>query len=998
MIQVKQGNELQGWSVYILRCRGGSLYTGIAKDVPARVRQHNAGRGAAYTRTRLPVQLLYREDRLTRSEALVREAEIKRLPRARKEEIILGRDWEMNDKKKTKEQLLQELEALRRRVADFEKLETRDRQLPEPLADRELTIQNIINNFLSAMIYQVIRKDDGTRVFTYLSDTVRQFYGITPEEGLADAQLIYDQVWEEDRMRVFREEEEANRTRTPFRSEVRMMDPGGGMRWSLFVSHPRLLADGSVCWDGIEFDITERKKAEEALRESEEKFSKIFRTIPDAVAIARSSDGVYVDVNEGYSNVSGYSREELIGRSALPGDLDLWLCPEDREPFVTALRQTGQALGFEFRFRRKDGAIRNGLLSARVLDIHGEMCHVAIISDITARKQAEEALRSSEEKFSRIFKTIPDPVCIIRLADGIFLDVNESFVRVSGYPKEEILGRPYYSANPGLRIQRQDRARVLKALRQTGEVHGIDALFRGRGGKEIYGLISARTLEINGEACMVGIVNDITEQKRAEEAMLRTQKQLQLILNTVPALMWQKDREGRYVAVNKAVCRQLGLAEEDILGRTAHELFPADMADLYVCADRRIRESGRAELGRIEPHQKTTGELGWSHVDRLVYHDHQGKVAGTLGYALDITERKGIEEKLSRSEEKFRTIFENNSSAMALIEPDSTFSMVNDAFCHITGFTKEEVIGMSWRQMIPPEDLGRMEEYNRRRFVNPQEVPAKYEFTFYRKSGEIRNGLISASLIPSNRQLIVSVNDITELKQAEKDLKKSREMLRALSAHLHSVREEERANISREIHDDLGQLLTGLKIDLSWLLRHPLPSASELREKVETMSQLIDQTVQTVRRISTELRPRILDDFGLVAALDWQAEEFTKKTGITCLFRSTGQQLDAHPDWAITIFRIFQEALTNVVRHSGASQVEAVLKKNAQGLVLTIRDNGRGISVEEPGQSNSLGLVGMRERALIVGGTIEIRGKKGKGTTVILRLPVSAQEPARPSD
>ena len=231
--------------------------------------------------------------------------------------------------------------------------------------------------------------------------------------------------------------------------------------------------------------------------------------------------------------------------------------------------------------------------------------------------------------------------------------------------------------------------------------------------------------------------------------------------------------------------------------------------------------------------------------------------------------------------------------------------------------------------------------------------------------------------------------DITDRKQAEEELKKSKDRLRALSARIQSVREEERADISREIHDDLGQRLTGLKMDLGWILRHLPPDLTELKKKAQEMGQMINQTVGTVRRISTELHPRILDDFGLLAALEWQAKEFTNKTGITCLFRSTGRKLDLKPDLSIAVFRIFQETLTNVVRHSQATKVEASLKKDAKGLVLTIRDNGRGISDEEIAQSNSLGLVGMRERALIFGGTVEIKGRKGKGTTVTLRLPIT---------
>ena len=603
-------------------------------------------------------------------------------------------------------------------------------------------------------------------------------------------------------------------------------------------------------------------------------------------------------------------------------------------------------------------------------------------------KRESTILRPAESSFPKIFKTSPNPITIIRLSDGIFLDVNESyFTRVTGYPRAGNCWSAVLSGHPDIWIHRKDRVRVVAALKKTGEVHGVEALFRGKGGKTIYGLISARALEINGESCVVGIVNDITEQKRVEEALRQTQKQLKIIFDTVPALIWQKGLDEKYVTVNKAYGHTFGLSEGDVTGKTDQDLFPAEIAARFVAGDRKVLSTGISELGIEEQIQKGSGERGWNLTNRMVYYDEEGRVAGTIGFALDITERKQAEMALRDSEERHRIIIQTAMDGFWMVDLGGRLLEVNEAYCRMSGYSYQELLAMNIADLDANETKNEITAHIRQ--IRSQ-GESRFETRHRRKDRSIFDVEVSSKYRPTyGGGFEIFLRDITDRKQSEIALKKSKDRLRALSAHIQSVREEERANIAREIHDDLGQILTGLKMDLSWILRHTDPNQSELKEKAQAMGQLIDQTVKTVRRISTELRPRILDDFGLVAALEWQAEEFTKKTGITCSFRSTSQGLELKPDLSIAVFRIFQEALTNVVRHSGATKVEASLKKDAQDLLLTIRDNGRGISDVAIAQSNSLGLVGMRERALILGGTIEIKGKKGKGTSVILRLPVS---------
>jgi PAS domain S-box-containing protein len=229
--------------------------------------------------------------------------------------------------------------------------------------------------------------------------------------------------------------------------------------------------------------------------------------------------------------------------------------------------------------------------------------------------------------------------------------------------------------------------------------------------------------------------------------------------------------------------------------------------------------------------------------------------------------------------------------------------------------------------------------------------------------------------------------DITDRVKAENELLKRTAEIQNLTAHLERIREEERTRIAREIHDELGQQLTGLKMDVSWIMRKILPEDKPIHEKLSTMISLIDETVKTVRRISSELRPGILDDLGLIPALEWQGQEFEKRTGIKSLFYT--QLIDFKPERELStnIFRVYQEALTNIARHAQATLVETSLEEKNGYVMLAIKDNGIGFAMEEAKTKNSLGLIGMRERALMFQGEITIESKKEKGTTVTLKVP-----------
>jgi signal transduction histidine kinase len=231
--------------------------------------------------------------------------------------------------------------------------------------------------------------------------------------------------------------------------------------------------------------------------------------------------------------------------------------------------------------------------------------------------------------------------------------------------------------------------------------------------------------------------------------------------------------------------------------------------------------------------------------------------------------------------------------------------------------------------------------------------------------------------------------EIADRKRTEDEFRRSTDQLRELSARLQSVREEERTHIARVIHDELGQTLTGLKMDVAWLQRHLDRQQPALLEKTQAMSDLIDTTIQTVRRISSELRPGILDDLGLVATIEWQLQEFQTRSGIQGKLISAPEETTLDADGATAAFRIFQEILTNVARHAQATQVEVTLEESASFLTLQVQDNGRGMTESEIHSPKSIGLLGMQERARLRTGEVQFQATPGKGTTVTVRLPLS---------
>ncbi len=273
----------------------------------------------------------------------------------------------------------------------------------------------------------------------------------------------------------------------------------------------------------------------------------------------------------------------------------------------------------------------------------------------------------------------------------------------------------------------------------------------------------------------------------------------------------------------------------------------------------------------------------------------------------------------------------------------------------------------------------------------------RLETQVHPRAGAPFHAAITSSVIRDAKEkqtgLRLLIRDITDAKQREDELSNSQNELRALAARLQEIREEERNHLARELHDEFGAALTALKLDLAWLKGHIAWAVPEIHERIDAMSKLIDITTQSVSRTATMLRPPLLDDFGLLAAIEWQAHDFQDRSGIEC--HLTAEEVELPADRATALFRIFQESLTNVARHAEATKVEISLTKKDGDIFFTMRDDGKGIPQEKLSSPASLGLLGMRERAYTFGGDLQIESGEGGGTTIGVRIPILREQKAQ---
>jgi two-component system sensor histidine kinase UhpB len=379
--------------------------------------------------------------------------------------------------------------------------------------------------------------------------------------------------------------------------------------------------------------------------------------------------------------------------------------------------------------------------------------------------------------------------------------------------------------------------------------------------------------------------------------------------------------------------------------------------------------------------------------DEGPFSEEERDLIESIGQLLgDFLERRMTADALRRTNAMLETLFASTNYKMAFLDNDFRYIRVNDSYARSWGHQASDYVGRSHLEFFPGDEeifrevLRTLTPYtaaDKVREVSGEDgnpSPSYWDWELFPMSGEGMAGLV------------LILVDRTRRHRARKELESSREELRKLASHLQELREEERKIISREIHDELGGLLTALKMEISLVGKGDSPLSGACLDSYDSALGLVDQSISMVQRITANLRPRILDDFGLVPAMEWHMKDFQKRSGITCTLKAGGRNLIMEKDRAAAIFRIFQEALTNVARHSKATSVNISLRTWGGKLHMRVADNGVGIQESQVIAPSSYGIMGIRERAQSLGGQVSIHGAKGKGTTLELKIPLPGEE------
>jgi PAS domain S-box-containing protein len=603
------------------------------------------------------------------------------------------------------------------------------------------------------------------------------------------------------------------------------------------------------------------------------------------------------------------------------------------------------------------------------------------IDKLKIRKEkvaAEEALKKSELQYRILFEEASDGIVI---ADkfGYIIDVNARACKITAYEPNELL-----------KLKIKDiffEEDLVNASMQFADLPEEKASLSERKIKTKEGLI----IDVEVSAKMLpderfqAFVRDISDRKKMEAELKRSEVRFRALIENNDEAILLRDENFSITYSSPASQRILGYDDNEALEKDFDITIHLDDREKIQNAKKELlKKPGITIPVTFRKKHKAGHYIQLEGVMTNMLHNQN--VNGIVSNFRDVTERKKFEDQQAL----FVSIVNSSEDAIISKSLDGNITTWNKAAEKLFGYSSNEAIGKHVSMLIPSDRLNEEPEISEK--IKKGESVEHFETERVKKDGSRIFVSLTESPIKNIYGIIIGASkiarDITERKEAEEKLQTSYKKLRELASHLQNIREEERIQIARDIHDELGQQLTGLKMDFSWLIKKIAVEDNTIQEKINEMTRLIDETIVSVRRISANLRPNILDDLGLVTALQWHSAEIEKRFDIKINFVSEFDVVEVPVATATGLFRIYQEALTNAVRHANARNVNSTLQMANNRIILQIQDDGKGMDIDNDLKKKSFGLLGIKERAFIMGGEYELKSEPGKGTHLLVSVPV----------
>jgi PAS domain S-box-containing protein len=593
-------------------------------------------------------------------------------------------------------------------------------------------------------------------------------------------------------------------------------------------------------------------------------------------------------------------------------------------------------------------------------------------------------------RYKLLFENNPVPMWVYDLKNFKFLEINKAALKKYGYSRKEFFFMNVKEIRPRAEIP-VFKKHIKKILGYKNKSRFIQAgiwKHKKKNGEIFFVEITTKIIKFNKKIAALVVANDISFRKDAEDRLKFHSELLENVNDAVIAT----DLNLNVIYWNKAAEKFWDFLRKDIKSLKVNFVFQSLFN--YDKLKEGIRVLSKTGIYEFETtHFLDNGKKIYLQGKSIALKDGKNNVIGYVTVYRDITNRKQTEEKLARSEELYRNIVETADEGIAITNSNWEFTYVNRPFLKMLGYKSYEMIGKRVIDFIFKEDIKLFEE---RRVSVEKALKERFDVKLKRKNNTpVWCSVGTAPFIDENKKftgLLAMITDISYRKEEEEKLNLYNIKLKELTEHLNKIREDERNKISRNIHDHLGQQLNVLKIEI-FLLAKKIASGKDINKHIAlkellSIEDLIDSSIKSIRKIVMDLRPDILEKLGLVEAIKSQAEEFEKRTSVICRVNSYIDSISFSREQSYTIYRIFQETLTNVAKHSNASKVDIELKECNKKLYLSVKDNGVGIKDRDLLKRQTFGIMGLKERVYSLNGKINIFGINSKGTKIEIQFPI----------